>query len=56
VAPTRDVRALDRVQFKLKKVRKFLKGWGYNRARASKKRKKEISIEIGKLKLLEERQ
>jgi hypothetical protein len=27
--PTRDVVPLDRVMFKLKKVRKFLKGWGF---------------------------
>jgi hypothetical protein len=31
-APTRDVKALERVFFKMKKVRKFLKGWGFNRA------------------------
>jgi hypothetical protein len=28
--------------FKLKKVKKFLKGWGYNLAGNRKKRKKEI--------------
>jgi hypothetical protein len=28
--PTRDKRALDKVQFKLKKVKRFLKGWGFN--------------------------
>jgi hypothetical protein len=38
--PSRDECMLDRVHFKLKKVRKFLKGWGYNKARQNKKRKK----------------
>jgi hypothetical protein len=42
MAPTRDTRSLDKVMFKLKKVKKFLKGWGYNLAGNRKKRKKEI--------------
>jgi hypothetical protein len=40
--PTRDSNILDKVHFKLGKVRKFLKGWGYNRAGMVKKMKKEI--------------
>jgi hypothetical protein len=40
--PTRDSNILDKVHFKLGKVRKFLKGWGYNMAGMVKKRKKEI--------------
>jgi hypothetical protein len=36
--PTRDTNALDKVLFKLKKVRKFLNGWGYNRAGNKKER------------------
>jgi hypothetical protein len=39
LAPTRDTKVLDRVLFKLKKIRKFLKGWGFNIAGARKKRK-----------------
>jgi hypothetical protein len=42
MTPTRDTRSLDKVMFKLKKVKKFLKGWGYNLAGNRKKRKKEI--------------
>jgi DNA-binding transcriptional MerR regulator len=38
-----------RVQFKLKKIRKFLKGWGFNRAGNKKKRKREINEELDKL-------
>jgi hypothetical protein len=30
--PTRDIMILDKVQFKLKKVNKYLKGWGSNLA------------------------
>jgi hypothetical protein len=29
--PTKYIVALDRVQFKLKKVNNFLKGWAYNK-------------------------
>jgi hypothetical protein len=39
---TRDVRFLDKIQFKLKKVKKFIKGWGYIRAGACMQKKKEI--------------
>jgi hypothetical protein len=38
--PTRDQVALDMFHFKLKKVRQFLKGWGYNQAGQKIKRKK----------------
>jgi hypothetical protein len=38
--PTRDEVVLDRVMFKIKKVKKFLKGWGFNLSGARKKRKK----------------
>jgi hypothetical protein len=37
--PTRDTVALDRVLFKLKRIRKFLKGWGFNIAGSRRKRK-----------------
>jgi hypothetical protein len=40
--PTWDQVALDKVHFKMKKVRQFLKGWGYNLAGQKRKRKKEI--------------
>jgi hypothetical protein len=40
--PTRDHIPLDRFLFKLKKVKKFLKGWGFNLAGSKKKRKQEI--------------
>jgi hypothetical protein len=42
MSPTRDRNALDRVLFKLRKVKKFLKGWGYNLAGSRKKKKQEI--------------
>jgi hypothetical protein len=29
-APTRDSNCLDRIMFKIKKVKKYLKGWGFN--------------------------
>jgi hypothetical protein len=32
--------ALDKVHFKMKKVRQFLKGWGYNLAGQKKKKEK----------------
>jgi hypothetical protein len=47
--------ALDRVQFKLKKVKKFLKGWGYNKSGLASKMKKEITEEILHLELMEEK-
>jgi hypothetical protein len=42
LAPTRDTVALNRVMFKLKKVKIFLKGWRYNLAGSRKKRRREI--------------
>jgi hypothetical protein len=36
---TRDDSTLSRVLFKMKKVKKFLKGWGINLAGSRKKRK-----------------
>jgi DNA-binding transcriptional MerR regulator len=44
--PTRDKVALNRVQFKLKKVKKFLKGWGFNHAGQIRQRKKEINEQL----------
>jgi hypothetical protein len=52
--PIRDVNALDRVLFRMKKVKKFLKGWGFNKAGSEKKRKKDINEEIIFLEELEE--
>jgi hypothetical protein len=52
--PTRDSKALDGVLFKFKKVKNFLKGWGFNKAGSNKKRRKEIENEILRLELLEE--
>jgi hypothetical protein len=54
LAPTRDNVALDRVQFKLKKMKIFLKGWGYNLAGSRKKRKLEIEKLIKELEDQEE--
>jgi hypothetical protein len=44
--PTRDSSTLDKANFKLRKVKKILKGWGYNRARLMKQRKKKIMEEL----------
>jgi hypothetical protein len=52
--PTRDVNALDRVLFKLKNVKSFLKGWGFNRTGDHKKKKMEINVKIMILDNLEE--
>jgi hypothetical protein len=52
--PTRDSIPLDRVIFKLKKVKESLKGWGFNLSGNKKQRMKEIHEEIGTLGLLEE--
>jgi hypothetical protein len=52
--PTRDSKALDKVLFKLKKEKNFLKGWGFNKAGSNKKRMKEIEDEMLKLEILEE--
>jgi hypothetical protein len=46
IQPTRDHVALDRVLFKLKKVKKFLKGWDYNKSGRSKQRKKLICEQL----------
>jgi hypothetical protein len=54
-APTRDVNNLDKVLFKLKKVKKLLKCWGYNLSGSRKKRKKEIQDSLAVLEELEER-
>jgi hypothetical protein len=54
LAPTRDNVALDRVLFKLKKVKRFLKGWGYNLAGSMKERKLEIEKLIKELEDQEE--
>jgi hypothetical protein len=40
--PTRDIKALVRVIFKIKKVKKSLKGWGINISVNRKRRSKEI--------------
>jgi hypothetical protein len=52
--PTRDGVALDRVEFKLKNVKKYLKGWGFNLSGARKKRKHTIQEELRDLEILEE--
>jgi hypothetical protein len=52
--PTRDVVALDRVLFKLKKVKRFLKGWEFNLDGSRRKRKKEIMDKLTTLETLEE--
>jgi hypothetical protein len=52
--PTRDKIPLNKFLFKLKKVKKVLKGWGFNLARSRKQKKKEITEEIADLELLEE--
>jgi hypothetical protein len=44
--PTRDKIPLNKFLFKLKKVKKVLKGWGFNLARSRKQKKKEITEEI----------
>jgi hypothetical protein len=54
MATTRDTRSLDKVLFKLKKVKNFLKGWGFNLAGNRKKRKKEIENLIMELEEQEE--
>lgn len=53
-APTRGTMSLDRVQFKLKKVKRYVKGWGYNLARNMKRRKAEIHEELSKMEAIEE--
>jgi hypothetical protein len=53
-APTRDVVTLFTVLFKLKKVKKALKGWGFNVSGARKQKKKRLMEEISDLELMEE--
>jgi stage III sporulation protein SpoIIIAA len=48
------VTSLNRFQFKLKNVRRFLKGWGFNRVGNIKKRKKKIYEALGDLEQAEE--
>jgi hypothetical protein len=45
---------LDKVLFKLKKVRKIMKGWSFNLAESRKKKKKDLLEEIADLELQEE--
>jgi hypothetical protein len=52
--PIGDSIPLDRVLFKLKKVKKSLKGWGFNLSGNKKKRMKEIHEEKAALELMEE--
>jgi hypothetical protein len=54
IAPTRDKVPLDKVHFKLKKIKKVLKGWGFNLSGSRKQKKKEIIEEIVDLELLGE--
>lgn len=53
-APTRDNNMLDKIPFKLKKFKKYFKGWGYNNVGVKKKRKLEINDELAVLEQLEE--
>jgi hypothetical protein len=53
-SPTRDERVLDRVLFKLKKVKKFLKWWGYNRSRSANLRRKKVESALFELEQMEE--
>jgi hypothetical protein len=53
-APTRDSNCLDRILFKIKKVNKYLKGWGFNLSGMRKQRKKDIQENLEKLEVLEE--
>jgi hypothetical protein len=53
-APTRDELVLDRVIFKIKKVKKFLEGWGFSQARSRKRREKDITEELADLEIMEE--
>jgi hypothetical protein len=52
--PIRDVVPLDKVLFKIKKVKRFLKGWGLNLLGSTRKRKQQILNELRDLELLEE--
>lgn len=52
--PTRDHDALGRFLFKMKKFKKFFKGWGFNQAGINKKRKKEIQDRLMEIEIEEE--
>jgi hypothetical protein len=52
--PTRDKKALDKILFKLKKVKRFLKCWGFNLAGSRKERKMQIQNEVKDLEIMEE--
>jgi hypothetical protein len=45
---------LDRILFKLKKVKKIIKGWGYNKVGQTRLRKKVISEQLMDLEQMEE--
>jgi hypothetical protein len=51
---TRDRTALDKVLFKLKKVKISRKGWGFNLASSKKQRKNQIQRDIRELEIVEE--
>jgi hypothetical protein len=51
---TRDRTVLDKVLFKLKKVKRSLKGWGFNLAGSKKQRKNQIQRDIRELEIVEE--
>jgi hypothetical protein len=51
-APTRDSNCLDRILLKITKVKKYLKGWGFNLSGMRKQRKKEIHENLEKLEML----
>jgi hypothetical protein len=53
-APTKDVKALDMFLFRLKKVKQFLKGWGFNLSSSKKKRKQLIQDLLCQLEMIEE--
>jgi hypothetical protein len=52
--PTRDELSLDRVLFKLKKIKRFMKGWGFNLSGARKKRKQYLYEIMADLETMEE--
>jgi hypothetical protein len=52
--PCRDKSTLDKIQQKLKLIKQYFKGWGFNLQGELKKKRKEISEELVKLEALEE--
>jgi argonaute-like protein implicated in RNA metabolism and viral defense len=52
--PTRDELSLDRVLFKLKKIKRFMKGCGFNLSGARKKRKQDLYEIMADLETMEE--